>query len=271
MRRRPDAALRGFLEAYDPAVRRLYLSARAAVLDAAPDANELIYDAYNAVTTAYSFSESLGEAFCHVAAYRVYVNLGFNRGASLTDPERILVGKAARIRHVRIASAADLAKPALRALCHTGVRAADGCHANAERRERGRSQVARPADRRRSRQRAHARFVALHHPARPVPLDPARTPAVPAQVHDRAGRGAALQGRDPRRHQRRSVARCGPGRQLRRLSRSAARLGGLRRRRVHASRQPRRASSVRAGTGGDARGRDDHRAAEARSTRCRRR
>ena len=48
-------ALRGFLEAYEPKIARLYTAARKAVLDAAPDANELIYDAYNAVTTAYSF------------------------------------------------------------------------------------------------------------------------------------------------------------------------------------------------------------------------
>jgi hypothetical protein len=102
--RKPSVELRGFLEAYDPAIARLYLAARKAVLEAAPDANELIYDAYNAVTTAHSFSESLGDAFCHVAAYGAYVNLGFNRGASLLDPERILVGKGARIRHVRVGS-----------------------------------------------------------------------------------------------------------------------------------------------------------------------
>lgn len=121
MARRPSLELRGFLEAYEPAIARLYLAARGAVLEAAPDANELIYDAYNAVTSAYSFSESQGEAFCHVAAYRAYVNLGFNRGASLLDPDRILVGRGARIRHARIASAADLAKPAIRALLRAAV------------------------------------------------------------------------------------------------------------------------------------------------------
>ena len=121
MARRPSVALRGFLEAYDPTVARLYLAARTAVLEAAPDANELIYDAYNAVTTAYSFTERLAEAFCHVAAYRAYVNLGFNRGASLQDPERILVGKGARIRHVRISGPADLASPAVRRLLGDAV------------------------------------------------------------------------------------------------------------------------------------------------------
>jgi hypothetical protein len=133
--RRPSAELRGFLEAYDPAIARLYLATRKAVLEAAPGANELIYDAYNAVTTAYSFTDRLAEAFCHVAAYRAYVNLGFNRGASLPDPERILVGKGARIRHVRIASAAELARPAIRELLRRAVAqghgAADGADGSA--------------------------------------------------------------------------------------------------------------------------------------------
>ncbi len=56
-----------------------------------------------------------------MAAYHAYVNLGFNRGASLPDPQRILVGKGARIRHVRIAAAADLEQPAIRALLRAAV------------------------------------------------------------------------------------------------------------------------------------------------------
>ncbi len=86
------------------------------MLEVAPDATELVYDAYNAVAAAYTFSDRLKEAFCHVAAYTAYVNLGFNLGAALADPERLLTGAGARIRHVRIASAAELARPGVRAL-----------------------------------------------------------------------------------------------------------------------------------------------------------
>jgi hypothetical protein len=39
----------------------------------------------------------------------------------LPDPERILVGKGARIRHVRIGSAADLERPVIRALLRAAV------------------------------------------------------------------------------------------------------------------------------------------------------
>jgi hypothetical protein len=99
----------------------LYLAARAAVLTAAPRANELIYDAYNAVSTAFSFSEALKDAFCHVAAYRDYVNLGFNQGATLPDPERLLGGTGRQIRHIRIANAADLKRPGVRSLLRAAV------------------------------------------------------------------------------------------------------------------------------------------------------
>lgn len=113
---RPPAELGRFLAPYDPRVTRLFLAARAAVLRAAPGASELVYDAYNAVATAYGYSDRLSDAFCHVAAYASHVNLGFNRGADLPDPEGLLAGKGARIRHVRIDAPADLARTGVRAL-----------------------------------------------------------------------------------------------------------------------------------------------------------
>ena len=126
MKRHPPAALRGFLEPYGPEVTRVFLAARQTVLKAAPDATELIYDAYNAVTAAYSFTDRLKEAFCHVAAYRNYVNLGFNRGAGLADPQRLLAGSGARIRHIRIAVVEDLDRPGVRQLVKLAVAEARG-------------------------------------------------------------------------------------------------------------------------------------------------
>ncbi|HVH16809.1 MAG TPA: hypothetical protein VNF72_00790 [Myxococcota bacterium] len=49
------------------------------------------------------------------------MNLGFNRGAELPDPDGVLVGTGARIRHVRIEKAGDLAAPAVRALLRAAV------------------------------------------------------------------------------------------------------------------------------------------------------
>jgi hypothetical protein len=61
-----------------------------------------------------------------VAAYSRYVNLGFNRGTELDDPDGILAGSGARIRHVRIESPRDLRQPALRALLASAVRQGHG-------------------------------------------------------------------------------------------------------------------------------------------------
>jgi hypothetical protein len=119
--RSAPAELSQFLAAYDAPIGKLFLAARAAVLAAAPAANELIYDAYNAVSAAYSFSPRLKEAFCHVAAYRGYVNLGFNRGATLPDPDGLLAGSGARIRHIRISAPGDLKQPGLQRLLRLAV------------------------------------------------------------------------------------------------------------------------------------------------------
>jgi hypothetical protein len=126
--RAAPTALRGFLAAYDPAVAKLFLATRKAVLAAAPRANELVYDAYNAVSCAYSFSDRLKEAFCHVAAYPRHVNLGFNRGAELVDPARRLSGGGAKIRHVRIAAIGDLEDAALAALLRAAVQQGRALH-----------------------------------------------------------------------------------------------------------------------------------------------
>jgi hypothetical protein len=119
--RAPPAEVRKFLAAFDPAIGRLFLAARKLVLGAAPDADELIYDAYNAVSAAYTFSGRLREAFLHVAAYGGHVNLGFNRGAELADPAGLLTGTGARIRHVRIAEPAALRGAPLARLVRAAV------------------------------------------------------------------------------------------------------------------------------------------------------
>jgi hypothetical protein len=109
-----------FLQPYGPDITKLALAARATILREEP-ATELIYDAYNAVTTAFSFSDRLSDAFCHVAVYTTYVNIGFMAGARLPDPSRRLEGSGRLIRHVRIRSENDLRDPAVRALIRAAI------------------------------------------------------------------------------------------------------------------------------------------------------
>lgn len=126
MPRLPDPRLLKFLEAYDPAIGSIALALRQMVLEEAPDAPEMIYDAYNAVAFGFSFTGRLKEGFIHIAAYSKHVNLGFNYGATLADPHGVLVGSGKQVRHIKIARAADLERPYLKEYICAAIAQAGG-------------------------------------------------------------------------------------------------------------------------------------------------
>jgi hypothetical protein len=114
MTRAPDRQLLNYLAAYDPHVSNLTLALRDVVLEEAPNAIESIFKGY-AVTIGFSFTgKPLKDGFCHVVTYRSHVNLGFNRGALLPDPKRILQGAGKAIRHITIRNQAELDRPSVR-------------------------------------------------------------------------------------------------------------------------------------------------------------
>jgi hypothetical protein len=113
-----------FLAPYGPSITRLALAARALVFEEAGDATELIYDAYNAVATGYTFTGRPSDAFLHIAVYASWVNLGFNRGSLLEDPQKLLRGTGRWIRHIRLSDFADLERPAVRHLVRAAVASA---------------------------------------------------------------------------------------------------------------------------------------------------
>ena len=115
MRRHPPPPdLIKFLQPYDRAIRDLALKLRALVLEEMAPCYENIYDAYSAVAIGYGSSDRLQDGVFHIAVYAKGVNLGFNDGATLDDPLGILEGAGKRIRHIKIRTPADLARPELR-------------------------------------------------------------------------------------------------------------------------------------------------------------
>lgn len=94
--------LKNFLKPYDPKIQQLTLSLRTFITDLIPEANELVWDNYNALAMAYSKSEKLKDAFCHIAVYSKHVNVGFNRGAELSERKIKLEGKGKLIRHLKV-------------------------------------------------------------------------------------------------------------------------------------------------------------------------
>jgi hypothetical protein len=96
------------------------------VLREAPEAPEMIYDAYSAVSFGYSFTGRLKEAFIHIASYKDHVNLGFNYGATLPDPDGVLVGAGKQVRHIKIFGDSDLERPYVREFILEAIAQAGG-------------------------------------------------------------------------------------------------------------------------------------------------
>lgn len=110
----PDRTLLDYLATYDPRVSRLVLAVREIVLEEAPEAIESVSKGY-AVAIGFSFTgKPMKDGFCHIAAYGGHVNLGFNRGALLPDPNGVLVGTGKRIRHITLRNENDLNRSLLR-------------------------------------------------------------------------------------------------------------------------------------------------------------
>lgn len=127
----PPPALLDFLAPYDHDVQQLALAVRRFVIEHIPHMTEIVYDAPTAVAIAFTPSGRFKEAICHVSVYADHVNLGFNRGADLPDPGRLLQGSGKTIRHLTVRRVEDLLAPPLRVLLAEAVKRAHATTAHA--------------------------------------------------------------------------------------------------------------------------------------------
>jgi hypothetical protein len=93
-----------FLKPFPKQVRENALWLRDFAWDLYPDANELIYDNYNAVAFGWSISDKLGDTFCSIAVGRTShnVHFGFYWGAKIADPEKKLIGEGNQYRYILV-------------------------------------------------------------------------------------------------------------------------------------------------------------------------
>jgi hypothetical protein len=126
MTRPPEKKLLEFLTGYDPQVAEIMLALRDIVREEAPAAVESIVKTY-AVSIGFSFTgKPLKDGFCHVVAYATHVNLGFNRGAEMPDPSRVLEGHGKSIRHVTFRKISELDRPFVRRYLQAAIEMARG-------------------------------------------------------------------------------------------------------------------------------------------------
>ena len=113
--RPPDREYLKLLERYSGAVQKLALATREMILEEAPEASEFVYEVYT-IANHFSLTDRPGDAFVFTTTHANWVNLGFNFGALLPDPDGLLKGEGKLIRHVRIAQTGDLDVPGVREL-----------------------------------------------------------------------------------------------------------------------------------------------------------
>ena len=104
----------------DQEVIELFSDLRQYILDLYPDSNELIYHTH-ALTAVFSISEKLSDAFCMLPIYTNHLNLGFNKGTLLKDPNKLLTGTGNLIRHIDVKKSSDYRNPKVKALIQEAI------------------------------------------------------------------------------------------------------------------------------------------------------
>lgn len=104
MGKKDNKDLRKFISPYPRHVQDTAMWLRDFVWDLYPDANELIYDNYNAVAFGWAPTEKQSHVFCSVALLPRYCHFGFYWGSQIADPKKLLEGKGNQYRYVKVES-----------------------------------------------------------------------------------------------------------------------------------------------------------------------
>jgi hypothetical protein len=108
------------LDFKDQEVIDLFKDLREYILELHPDCNELVYHTH-ALTAVFSISDKLSDAFCMLPIYTNHLNLGFNKGTLLKDPNKLLTGTGNLIRHIDVKKASDYRNPKVKALIKEAI------------------------------------------------------------------------------------------------------------------------------------------------------
>lgn len=109
-----------FLDLKENDLITLYCDLRALIFEFAPDCNEILYHTH-ALTSVFTVSEKLSDGFCHIPIYTSHLNLGFNKGTLLKDPNKLLQGSGKLIRHIPIKKQEDYLHPQVKELVKNAI------------------------------------------------------------------------------------------------------------------------------------------------------
>jgi hypothetical protein len=111
-----NAQLTAIIDARPPAMAKLTKAVLAKVRERLPGSVEMVYDKKNALVIGFCSAERAANVINSIAVYSKWVNLYFFEGDTLPDPEGLLQGTGSMVRSIRVTDAADLDRPAVKAL-----------------------------------------------------------------------------------------------------------------------------------------------------------
>jgi uncharacterized protein YdhG (YjbR/CyaY superfamily) len=112
----PEAAIKGFLAKYDPAIAAQLKACRKKIRALVPRGFEMVYDNYNALVFGFSPTGRASDALLSVIGYPRWVSVAFLQGASVADPDGLLRGTGNQVRGLRLGAPTDLDDPKVQAL-----------------------------------------------------------------------------------------------------------------------------------------------------------
>jgi hypothetical protein len=122
----PRAQLAGFMAKYTPAMAKEGRAALTRMRTLVPGAVQMVYDNWNGLVVGFGPTERPSEAVVSIIILPDHVSLCFIQDApDLPDPQHLLQGSGKVVRHIKLASARDLDKPAIRALVKQAVSRSD--------------------------------------------------------------------------------------------------------------------------------------------------
>ena len=110
------AELTTIIDARPPAMAKLTKAVLAKVRERLPGSVEMVYDKKNSLVIGFCSAERASNVINSIAVYSNWINLYFFEGDTLPDPEGLLQGTGSMVRSIRVTDAAELDRPAVKAL-----------------------------------------------------------------------------------------------------------------------------------------------------------
>ena len=111
-----EGQVQRFIDKFGPQHRAVIRAARKKLRKRFPTATELTYDNYNFFVIGFGPNERPSDCIVTIAAAANGVGLCFVRGASLPDPDKVLLGSGKQTRFVRLPSVDVLDQPEIQTL-----------------------------------------------------------------------------------------------------------------------------------------------------------